>query len=1219
MTASADTGPAEPRSILQEEGSRSGFVLAILCVLYLISTFNYLLFHGIVELAGVAVAFSIFIIVWNSRRTCTDAFILIVGISFLFIGVIDLVHTLAYKGMGVFPGYDANLPTQLWIAARYFQSIFFLAGTLCIGRTITRERRYDTALVIAACAAFTVFLFASIFLWNIFPDCFTEGSGLTPFKIYSEYTITFILIAAIIVLYRRRGQCDPKVWQYIIAAQVFQIFGELAFTSYANVYGFMNMLGHLSCFVAVCLLYRAFIVDRLEEPRDRLESALMTITASEEEIRAHYDELAQMQTALAENEHHLKRSQEVAHLGSWELHLAENRLVWSDEVYRIFGQKPQEFKPTYEAFLRFVHPDDRAAVDAVYQNSVKEGKDTYDIEHRIVRGDTGEIRIVREKCDHIRNGSGRIVSSVGIVHDITELREKDKALHEIETQMRTIIDSLPNVMIYTVRLSPEGVRKFTFVSGAIRELHGCSADEAMADAGRIYETILEEEQQDLFAHETKTASELENFQRVIRLKTGDGTPRWVYAASRPRPRLPDGSVIYDGVELDVTNIKMAEEAIARMNGTLAGQARRLSILNRIISTANRALTLQELLASVLDDTLSLLEFDAGGIYLIDPDRMTATVACSRNLPPQFLEETGRVSVNSPRYEGLFLRGEPIITDHYEKIAPERAEITGILSVASIPILDPAGVIGSLNVISRQRHIVTSGEQETLISIGRELAGTIRKLTAEEGLRESERRLREAQQMAHLGFWSWDVKTGTVEWSDEVFRVFGVDPGTFTPRIDSILARSPWPEEQERGRELIRKATESHEPGSYEQRFLRPDGSTGYYYSTFQGRYDTGGNLVSIVGTVLDISGRKAAEDKIRENEKKYRELFENITAGFALHEIITDGAGQPVDYRFLIVNEAFEKITGLSGTDITGRTVLDVLPDTEPAWIKLYGDVALSGKSQLFENYSRELDKWFEVRVYCPKKGQFATVINDITARRMMEDQRETLIRELGQKNAELERFTFTVSHDLKSPLITIKGFTGMIEEDIKAGDIDQIRKDLYRITDAAEIMQGLLSDLLELSRVGKVVNPPVKTAFGTIAHEAVELLAGPLAERGVRVEIAPNLPVVNVDHARIREVLVNLIENSIKFSGLRRDPLIQIGADMTAPLPVFFVRDNGIGINPRYLGRIFNLFERLETAVPGTGIGLPINRRIIEVHGGKIWAESGGEGTGTTFYFTLP
>ena len=244
--------------------------LAVLILLWFISTQNFLLFHTFVEIAGIAVAFAIFIIIWNSRKVVPDAFFLIIGISFLFIGGIDLVHTLAYKGMGIFSGNNADLPTQLWIAARYFQSITFLIATLFIGRFITRDRKYDTGIIIAACTAASALLFASIFAWQIFPQCFVEGSGLTQFKIYSEYLISLILVVTIVMLFRKREHFDPAVWRYLIAAQVFLILGELAFTSYVSVYGFMNMLGHLFRLLSVYLFYRAFVVIALTRPYDLL-------------------------------------------------------------------------------------------------------------------------------------------------------------------------------------------------------------------------------------------------------------------------------------------------------------------------------------------------------------------------------------------------------------------------------------------------------------------------------------------------------------------------------------------------------------------------------------------------------------------------------------------------------------------------------------------------------------------------------------------------------------------------------------------------------------------------------------------------------------------------------------------------------------------------------------------------------------------------------------
>ena len=167
--------------------------------------------------------------------------------------------------------------------------------------------------------------------------------------------------------------------------------------------------------------------------------------------------------------------------------------------------------------------------------------------------------------------------------------------------------------------------------------------------------------------------------------------------------------------------------------------------------------------------------------------------------------------------------------------------------------------------------------------------------------------------------------------------------------------------------------------------------------------------------------------------------------------------------------------------------------------------------------------------------------------------------------------------------------------------------------------MESLLKDLLALSRIGRVVSPPTQVSFVTIAHKAVELLEGAIREKGVHVSIAPHMPTVNADHIRIREAVTNLVENAIKFMGDQPAPAIEIGMRKDDNLPVFFVKDNGIGIDKKYHEKIFLLFEKLDAKTEGSGAGLTLVKRIIDVQGGRIWVESEGVGKGSTFCFTLP
>lgn len=225
----------------------------------------------------------------------------------------------------------------------------------------------------------------------------------------------------------------------------------------------------------------------------------------------------------------------------------------------------------------------------------------------------------------------------------------------------------------------------------------------------------------------------------------------------------------------------------------------------------------------------------------------------------------------------------------------------------------------------------------------------------------------------------------------------------------------------------------------------------------------------------------------------------------------------------------------------------------------------------------------------------------------------------LETRNREMERFTYTVSHDLKSPLVTIKGFLRLLEEDVDSNDTEQVRDDIERIRHAADNMGTLLDELLELSRVGRKSNPPQVVDLARLAHEAAELTAGESAVAGARIEIADNLPDVFGDRARLLQVFQNLLDNAVKYIGDTKRPLIEVGATARKDDVLCYVKDNGSGIDPRHHELVFGLFERADAASEGTGIGLTLVQRIIETHNGKIWIESEGKGHGTTIWFTLP
>jgi PAS domain S-box-containing protein len=370
---------------------------------------------------------------------------------------------------------------------------------------------------------------------------------------------------------------------------------------------------------------------------------------------------------------------------------------------------------------------------------------------------------------------------------------------------------------------------------------------------------------------------------------------------------------------------------------------------------------------------------------------------------------------------------------------------------------------------------------------------------------------------------------------------------------------------------------------------------------------------SLSATVAETAGA------LRESEGKFRSVVENAHAGI----LIVDDA-----YRFTYANDELCRIVGYPRAEIIGHDFREFLDEESRA---------LVGERYLGRRRGEEPPSRYEFTIVrkdgetrhteisaavvrdAAGKGRTVGQLLDITERRRAEDALREKTIELEQRNAELERFTYTVSHDLKSPLVTITGFLGYLKSDLLAGDTARAQVDIERITQATERMDRLLQELLELSRVGRAMNPPEPLMFSTIVEEACELQHGILQSRGVVVEVAPDLPEVRGDRTRLVEVVQNLIDNACRFMGDQREPRVTIGSRGRDPegKAVLFVRDNGMGIDPKHQERVFGLFEKLDAGSEGTGIGLALVRRIVEVHGGRVWVES-EPGRGSTFLFTL-
>ena len=236
---------------------------ALLAVgLYALSRFNYLLFHLLVEFFYIIVAFTVFSIGWNARRFVRNNSLMILSMAFAVIGSIELLHTISYKGMAIFPDIKTNTATQLWVAARSLEAAAFLGAAI----VINRKKIISAWLLLGSSILVGSILLIMIWPLGIFPDCFIEGEGLTRFKIVSEYIISLLFGLAILILWNKRERLEPPVFKLFSAAIVFCIVAELSFTLYTDIYGVSNFLGHFFKFLSVVLIYRVLVISNLRSP-----------------------------------------------------------------------------------------------------------------------------------------------------------------------------------------------------------------------------------------------------------------------------------------------------------------------------------------------------------------------------------------------------------------------------------------------------------------------------------------------------------------------------------------------------------------------------------------------------------------------------------------------------------------------------------------------------------------------------------------------------------------------------------------------------------------------------------------------------------------------------------------------------------------------------------------------------------------------------------------
>jgi PAS domain S-box-containing protein len=512
----------------------------------------------------------------------------------------------------------------------------------------------------------------------------------------------------------------------------------------------------------------------------------------------------------------------------------------------------------------------------------------------------------------------------------------------------------------------------------------------------------------------------------------------------------------------------------------------------------------------------------------------------------------------------------------------------------------------------------AGERISTIAQGQDITERKR---IEEALCQSEERLRLAQEAGHIGVWEWNLITRESIWTSELEAIYSLDHKSVRTYQDfKVLVH---PDDIEMVETKRDKAVAQHKPFDFEFRIQRPHGETRSISCRGGAVYDEAGQPIRLFGVNIDITDRKQAEKALRESEERFRSILDSSLDALYRRNLETGLC----EY----CSPAMEPITGFSVNEALAMSADAILERVHPDDRKRIRSAKLDVSSGFIQGIVEYrflckdgMYRWVSdhFRVTCDAEGKPLAregIIRDIDKQKLAEKTLEESAENLKRSNEDLERFAYIASHDLQEPLRNVVSFAQLLSRRY-TGKLDPAADEyIGYVVEGGKRMQTLVQDLLEYSRVHTKGEAFVPVNCEDVVENVIQNLHTTIHESNSVIKSGP-LPTVLADPSQITLVFQNLIGNAIKFHRKDVQPHISISASMNNDWWTVSVADNGIGIDPAFYDRIFEIFQRLHTRdkYPGTGVGLAIVKKIIERHGGRIWVES-EEGKGSTFYFTLP
>jgi PAS domain S-box-containing protein len=519
--------------------------ILLLIGFYLSSTYNYLLFHSLIELSSIIVAFGVFLLAWNSRHFVENNYYQLLGIGYLFVAGLDLLHTLAYKGMGVLDGDNPNLATQLWISARYFESIMLLV-TPAIA---FRAKKIDLQDFFARYLGIVILILLAIFWLEIFPACYIEGHGLTRFKVISEYLISAILGATLLYLYHHRSNFEPHMLRWLMLSILFTIAAEMCFTLYKDVYGLMNLLGHYCKLVSFYLIYKAVIQTTLLHPYQNLFRSMT------DEI----EQRKQAEKALQEREQTLSA---ILNTSTDSIIMMERNgtcvMINSTGAARL-GMSVDRIQRRciYELLPPVVAARRKAFVEEILVTKTP----------MTVEDERAGIWF-ESKMYPIINEHELVTHLVIVARDITERKLAEEQLRQTTEQLSMLLANLP-IVPFTCEAT--GDFQVLYINQTVKTVTGY-APECFLETPSFWADHIHPDDKPSVLENIPQLFEKGTYEHEYRWQTADGSYKWFLDNLRLVTR-PDGSPYLVGSWHDITKRKQMEEALRENEARLADAQR----------------------------------------------------------------------------------------------------------------------------------------------------------------------------------------------------------------------------------------------------------------------------------------------------------------------------------------------------------------------------------------------------------------------------------------------------------------------------------------------------------------------------------------------------------------------------------------------------------------------------------------------------------------------